>query len=144
MSSAIRTVNAWNIRPRPKVSHHRSLHLRRNRGAVRLLSAHSLLGRADIPAQTASAAGRRAVPGAIVRADVRADWRRGRAVRMGLCGAHFRSGAVARGAQAAYVLHRRGGALLRVLPVRNGAGGLHDTGLDAAYGQGDVPATGGS
>jgi hypothetical protein len=24
------------------------------------------------------------------------------------------------------------------------AGGLHDTGLDAAYGQGNVPATGGS
>jgi hypothetical protein len=33
---------------------------------------------------------------------------------------------------------------LRVLPVRNGAGGLHDTGLDAAYGQGNVPATVGS
>jgi len=43
-----------------------------------------------------------------------------------------------------YVLHRRGGALLRVLPARNGAGGLHHTGLDAAYGQGNVSATGGS
>jgi len=63
---------------------------------------------------------------------------------VGVCGAHLRGGPVSRGAQATYVLHRRGGALLRVLPVRNGAGCPHDTGFDAAYGQGNVPATGGS